>query len=292
MYSRIVSAKRRYGREAFFAFLLTYAFPAFVFGASFSVMPETPVQGEPMLVVLEGTEISNVASLTFAGKKIGLFLYQGKPTALIPIDLWARTGVYALSAKLKSGTVLSKTVTVALRPKRTAPLGIPEKLGGNTKAAQTNLVTVLAKENTILSKIKTTLPPWWNAPFTFPLGEPDVIDPYGYSRSTGSYLISHKGTDFRADIGTPVLAINNGVVRLSREFTLYGKTVAIDHGGGVMSLSMHLSQINVKERQKVTRGQVIGLSGDSGYALGPHLHLSIRVGGISIDPMTFFALFR
>mgnify|MGYP001565282990 FL=1 len=273
-------------------FALLCAFPSLAFGASLRVVQETPVQGDPVMVVLNGADISSITSLTFSGKKVDLFLYQSKPTALIPIDLGARTGAYTLFAKLKNGTTLTKTVTVLLRPRRTAPLGIPDKLGGNTKTAQTNLVTVLARENAVLSKIKTTLPPWWGSPFTFPLGVSEVVDAYGYSRSTGSYFISHKGTDFRADIGTPVLAVNNGIVRMVREFIVYGKTVGIDHGGGAESLSMHLSRVDVKEGQKVKRGQTIGLSGDSGYALGPHLHLSVRIGGISIDPMKFFALFQ
>ena len=272
-------------------FALLCAFPTLAFGAFLSVIPETPVQRYLVMVILKVSDIPSIKSLTFAGKKVGMFLYQSEPTVLIPVDLGARAGKYQLIATLFGGQTLQKTVTVIPRPQRTALLGIPDKLGGNTKVAQTNLVTVLARENAVLSKIKATLPPWWGSPFLFPLGQPEVIDAYGYSRSTGSYLISHKGTDFRADAGTPVLAVNNGVVGLVREFTIYGKTVGIDHGGGVASLSMHLSQINVTEGQKVTRGQTIGLSGDSGYALGPHLHLSIRIGGISIDPMTFFSLF-
>jgi len=278
-------------KRTFSLLALFFCIPAFAFGASFSVMPGTPVQGEPLMVVVEGEDISRIRSLTFAGKQVGVFLYEGKPTALIPIDLGARAGAYVLKARLTSGQTREKTVTVAPRPRHAAPLGIPQKLGGNTTAAQTNLVTALAKENAALSKIKTSLPPWWNTPFIFPLRETDVVDSYGYSRSTGSYLIPHKGTDFRADVGTPVLAVNSGVVRLVRDFNVYGKTVAIDHGGGVQSLSMHLSRADVNEGQKVTRGERIGLSGESGYALGPHLHLSIRVGGISVDPMAFFSLF-
>ena len=278
-------------KTLFLTFFLIALSPAVAFAVSLSVTPENPVQGEPVRVTLEEADIPSVKALTFAGKKIGLFLYQGKPTALIPIDLAGRVGAYPLGVELYSGEKRTKMVTVRVREKIFAPLGIPEKLGGNTPASASNLVTNLSKENATLSKLPVTLPPWWGEPFIFPLESPEVIDAYGYSRNTGSYSIAHKGTDFRAPSGTPVRAINSGIVRLARTFIIYGKLVAIDHGGGVGSLSLHLSRVQVKEGQKVRRGEVIGFSGESGYATGPHLHLSVRINGISIDPMKFFALF-
>ena len=271
-----------------FAFL---GFPLLAFAATLSVTPENPLQGEPVMIVVDGADIPDTTSLTFAGKKAPLFLYQGKPIALIAIDLNQKTGKYSLVLKLVSGEKMEKAITVMPREKLSAPLGIPEKLGGNTEAAQNALVFTLAKENTTLANVRTTPLPMWGDVFAFPLQDPEVVDAYGYSRATGSYTIPHKGTDFRASVGTPVRAINAGVVRLARTFTAYGKTVVVDHGGGVQSLSMHLSKIQVKEGQKITKGQTIGLSGDTGYALGPHLHLSVRIGGVSIDPMKFFELF-
>lgn len=272
--------------------VLFFCSPLFVLGASIIVTPEQPTQGDPVLVVIEGVDSKTVQTLTFAGKTINTFLYQSKTTALVGIDLTQQVGAYNFVLNLKSGEKLEKTITVLARKKVVAPLGIPQKLGGNTKVAQSNLVTTLTKENAVLAKAGAALLPFWSQSFTFPLKDATVIDAYGYSRSTGSYFIAHKGTDFRAATGIPILAINTGVVRLAREFTVYGKTVAIDHGGTVLSLSMHLSKINVKVGQKVQRGDVIGFSGDSGYALGPHLHLSIRIAGVSIDPMKFFALFE
>ena len=279
-------------RTFFLTLFLLACSPAVACAVSLSVIPQDPLQGEPVRVTIEEADIPSLKTLTFAGKKVGLFLYQGKPTALIPIDLNQQTGTYPLMVELRSGEKQTRMVTVRAREKISAPLGIPEKLGGNTPAAASNLVTNLSKDNATLSKLLVTLPPWWGESFVFPLESTEVIDAYGYSRNTGSYTIAHKGTDFRAPSGTPVRAINGGIVRLARTFTVYGKLVAIDHGGGVGSLSLHLSDIRVKEGQKVRRGEVIGLSGESGYATGPHLHLSVRINGISIDPMKFFALFE
>lgn len=277
-----------------FLFLLAGAFPSstlFAHGGELLVTPETVMQGEPFMVTLSGIDIRDIKKLTWNGAKIPVFLYKNKPTALVGIDLLSRTGKHTLKLTTLDLDEVIATVTVRKRPKSTAPLGIPEKLGGNTRVAQNRLVTTLAQENALLLKLIATPTPLWNDEFRFPLQNIEVIDPYGYSRTTGSYSIPHKGTDFRAATGTPVLAINDGVVTLARGFTVYGKTVVIDHGGRVVSLSMHLSKILVKAGQRVKRGDEIGLSGDSGYALGPHLHLSVRIHGISIDPIKFFSLF-
>jgi murein DD-endopeptidase MepM/ murein hydrolase activator NlpD len=105
------------------------------------------------------------------------------------------------------------------------------------------------------------------------------------------YSITHKGTDFRAVEGTPVLAMNRGVVRLVQEGRNYGKTVIIDHGLGLQTFYMHLSKINVKVGELVLSGQIIGLSGMTGYAEAAHLHTTVRIGEVSIDPVRFLGLF-
>jgi hypothetical protein len=270
------------------------AWPAtavFAHSGEIVVAPKTVAQGEPARVTVRGVDIRDIRKLTFDGKTVPVFLFEGRPTALIGVDLAARAGTHKLRLAALDGDAVMGSVSVVSRKKISAPLGIPQKLGGNTKQSQQNLVANLAKENGVLAKVQTSAAPFWNAPFAYPLEEATITDAYGYSRATGSYSIPHKGADFRAATGTPVVAINDGVVRLAREFVVYGKTVAIDHGGGVVSLSMHLASIGVKEGQKVKRGERVGLSGESGYALSPHLHLSVRIHGVSIDPMKFFALF-
>ena len=278
-----------------FLLILAGLLPApalFAHGGELLLTPEAVAQGEPFMVTLAGIDIRDVKKLTWDARRIPVFLYKSKLTALVGVDLLARAGKHTLKLTTLDLDEVAATVTVRKRPKITAPLGIPDKLGGNTRVAQNRLVTTLVEDNAILAKIITTPVPAWSGAFRFPLRNIEIIDAYGYSRNTGSYSIPHKGTDFRAATRTDVLAINDGIVRLAREFTVYGKTVAIDHGGGVVSLSMHLSKIQVKEGQKIKRGDKVGFSGDTGYALGPHLHLSVRIHGVSVDPIKFFALFR
>jgi murein DD-endopeptidase MepM/ murein hydrolase activator NlpD len=98
----------------------------------------------------------------------------------------------------------------------------------------------------------------------------------------------HTGLDFRAPAGTPIEAIAAGRVVLVGEFYLPGNTVVIDHGNGVVSMAMHLSEVLVAAGDRVARGQVYGRSGATGRVTGAHLHLSVSVQGVAVDPAPLF----
>lgn len=257
------------------------------------VRPDSPMQGEPVLISLPNiTSLSDIKSVAFDSLIIPVFLHDGHPAAFYGIDLNAKTGNHTVTVILSNGNVLARTVAVAERKKETAPLGIPEKMGGNTATSQTRLVTSLEKENRLLNRLVTNKKKLWTDNFLLPVATPIIVDSYGYTRETGSYTIAHKGTDFRAVTGTPILSMNRGVVRLARYSPIYGNTVVVDHGMGLMTFYMHLSKMNVKAGQLVQRGQSLGASGETGYATGPHLHLSLRLNNTSIDPMKFMELFK
>lgn len=257
------------------------------------VLPAQVIQGEPVMVIVEGVKnISEVKKITFGGESLGVFMYQGKSTALIGIDLRKKAGSYELVVQFSDGQSIKKIINVGAREKIEAPLGIPQKLGGDTKESQDKLVNTLAEENKSLANIRTGKKNFWTKKFTYPLSQIVVTDNYGYSRKTGEYSIAHKGTDFRAKEGTLITAMNRGVVRVARTFRNYGKVIVVDHGLGLMSFYLHLSKMNVNEGELVKRGQIIGLSGQTGYALSPHLHLSIRISNNSIDPVKFMELFK
>jgi len=256
-----------------------------------SVFPEHIEQGEPFMIVFNGVEAtSSIKQVTFNGVRILSFKEGRRIAAFAGIDLNHSAGKYEVRAELNDGTILTHMVTIASRPKVEAPIGIPEKLGGNTAASQQKLVSTLADEALVLRTLKSSPERYWSGTFEYPLKNPVITDDYGYSRQTGAYIIAHKGTDFRASEGTPMYAMNRGEVRLVREFRNYGKTVVIDHGGGLMTLYLHLSEFSVREGQMVEKGQEIGKSGSTGYANGAHLHLSVKINSISIDPVKFIEL--
>ena len=99
---------------------------------------------------------------------------------------------------------------------------------------------------------------------------------------------THLGFDLASVARTPVTAPNRGVVRLARYFGIYGNTVIVDHGLGLMSLSAHLSSIDVKQGQSVERGDPLGQSGATGLAGGDHLHFTTLVRGLPVNPIEWW----
>jgi murein DD-endopeptidase MepM/ murein hydrolase activator NlpD len=242
------------------------------------------------MITVKGT--SNVKSISFDNQKLGLFTWKSESAALYGIDLYKKIGTYKVKAALVDGTLLEKDVAVGKREKVEAPLGIPQKLGGDTKASADKFISTLGNENATLLNLRTGDHAFWKENFLYPVTGPIVTDTYGYQRQTGGYSIAHKGTDFRAKEATPVMAMNRGVVRIAREGRNYGKTIVVDHGLGLMTFYMHLSKIYVNVGELVLPKQVIGLSGKTGYAEKPHLHLTVRIKDVSIDPIKFMEFFK
>jgi murein DD-endopeptidase MepM/ murein hydrolase activator NlpD len=124
----------------------------------------------------------------------------------------------------------------------------------------------------------------WSGAFTAPADAP-ISDVFGSQRIfNGAASSPHQGLDFRVPPGTPVAAMNNGAVLLARPLYFEGNFVVIDHGQGLLTLYLHLSEFKVKEGDVVKRGEVIGLSGGTGRATGPHLHVAVRWQGTYLDP--------
>lgn len=142
--------------------------------------------------------------------------------------------------------------------------------------------------DTMFKIVRGRTPRRWHEPFVQPVPGPD-LDNYGDKRTYNETKRSrHAGLDYRAPMGTPVLAINSGTVVLSGEQWVPGQTICLDHGGGVFSKYLHLSARHVSEGDKVTRGQVIAHSGNSGgQKPPPHLHLDLIVNNVRVDPKDF-----
>jgi murein DD-endopeptidase MepM/ murein hydrolase activator NlpD len=100
----------------------------------------------------------------------------------------------------------------------------------------------------------------------------------------------HRGVDFKCKIGTPVKSTAAGVVVLVKEADGgYGKRIEIRHDENHMTRYAHLSEIKVNEGDEVTLGQIIGLSGNSGWSTAPHLHYEVIKNGAPVNPQDYFA---
>ena len=120
-----------------------------------------------------------------------------------------------------------------------------------------------------------------------------ITSHYGSARVfNGSVKSYHGGTDYRAAVGEDVIAANDGVVKIAKDRYYAGKSVIIDHGGGIYTQYYHLDRINVKVGQKVEKGEIIGISGATGRVSGPHLHFGVIVRNIQVDPLVFIEKFN
>lgn len=102
------------------------------------------------------------------------------------------------------------------------------------------------------------------------------------------YVRDHRGLDFTADVGTPVYATGDGVVKTAYFSLSFGNAIFIDHGYGYETRYAHLSAFNARKGQKIKRGDIIGFVGNTGLSHGAHLHYEVLFKGQQINPINFF----
>jgi len=260
---------------------------------SISIRPSFVQQGEPAIITIEGlTSTTNVKSLTLDGRPFVTFMYEGYVTAFLGVDLYATPGTFPIVLTFKDGTQLKSELVINKREGVRRLFDIPLKLGGNTSESIKTLITTLAVEGKLINAVSTSKEILWTEKFQFPFQGPFVVDdPFGYTRIISNFTMPHKGADIDAPIGTPVYAMNTGIIVLAASLRNSGDTIIVDHGMGVQTVYMHLSEFKVINGQRVEKGEIIGLSGDTGYAGNPHLHLTARIWDVSIDPIKFLELF-
>ncbi|KIM02671.1 MAG: hypothetical protein KN64_14500 [Sulfurovum sp. AS07-7] len=123
-----------------------------------------------------------------------------------------------------------------------------------------------------------------------PVAKPRITSGFGYRVHPIFHTKKmHNGVDFKADIGTPIKTTADGVVTrvIATDTGGYGKLVVIRHSYGFDTVYAHLSSVKVRAGQKVKRGQLIALSGNSGRSTGPHLHYEVHFLGKAINPIDF-----
>ncbi len=125
----------------------------------------------------------------------------------------------------------------------------------------------------------------WDGPFIRPV-EGVITSSFGlYRYINGAAVPSrHQGVDLAIAEGTPVPASNRGQVVFADFVIMTGNTVVIEHGGGLKTFYMHLSEIDCEAGDMVEKGDIIGLVGTTGYSTGPHLHFEVRIGDQSVSP--------
>jgi murein DD-endopeptidase MepM/ murein hydrolase activator NlpD len=243
--------------------------------------PKPFIQGSSAIIYVKSDNTLIDPVITFNGKTSPLYkISDNQYRGMVAIDAQAKPGGYTVKAKDTSGK-LSYSKVLEVYPGHFPIQNI--RISGSKaslEATEDELQKVsAAKENV------SDLNYWSTRPFTNPTSG-CVISVFGLNRyhngkPTGDY---HKGLDIKAPPGNPIVAMAGGKVLIAEPFRLHGKTVAIDHGQGLMSIYIHMNHIDVKQGDVVTQGQKIGTVGSTGFATGPHLHWGVYVNGQATNP--------
>jgi murein DD-endopeptidase MepM/ murein hydrolase activator NlpD len=199
-----------------------------------------------------------------------------------PLELTGESDVEKNGAK-KLSFAKQFGITVGKYPRIKAALSVDTKFTEPTPEQQKEIEESQEVKKDYLNRM--TPEREWSGSFAEP-ADAAISDVFGSERvfNNGKTSSPHLGLDFRVPSGTPVLAMNAGTVLLARPLYFEGNFVVLDHGQGLLTLYLHLSEFKVKEGEQVKRGQVVGLSGGTGRATGPHLHVAVRWQGTYLDP--------
>ncbi|MGD8517615.1 MAG: LysM peptidoglycan-binding domain-containing M23 family metallopeptidase [Anaerolineae bacterium] len=245
------------------------------------------IQGQTILLEVEAAEDVQL-SASFLGQQLHFMPGDDGYWALAGVDALTSPGAYGLTLSItetQSGDLLAMydTLTVTAGSFGTYNVVVPADRQGllapSVAEAERQLV------NAVLSGFSEEQ--LWDGIFGLPLaGDLRTTAPFGQRRSYNGGPVSsyHSGQDLGADTGTPVYAPMTGTVVLAEPLKVRGQVVILDHGLGVFTGFWHLSQIDVTEGQRVGKGEVVGLVGNTGLSTGPHLHWEMRVAGVPVDP--------
>ena len=248
-------------------------------------------QGDTLTVMVENLSPGEKTTGEFDGQLFDFFPIgtDGKQIGIVGIDIRKTPGNYSLSVSIPGRDNITKTITIKKRDFPVTELALTPELEEKGYTPSNIVENISTKEGVLIWQVleKYTLESYFDRPFLYPLDSIVNVGAFGNIRKKGDVTLRHLGVDLDAVVGTPVYAVNDGIVSFVKELTVYGKMIIIDHGLGIYSLYLHLEEFKVAKGDKVNRGEVIGLSGSTGYSLGPHLHLSIKAKGASVDPLRF-----
>ncbi|HWW13063.1 MAG TPA: M23 family metallopeptidase [Candidatus Dormibacteraeota bacterium] len=259
--------------------------------------PARLVNGAPVLFQVKPPAKLTSLSGTWLGHQL-TFSYDASTRtwfALAGVTFETAPGKYPLEltaerATNKTSLIFTRTFAVARAqyPQVKVELTVEKKFTEPSPEQQEQIAEGVKIKQDYLSRVTPTRE--WDGSFTAP-ADAAISDVYGSQRIfNGEAQRPHWGLDFRVPTGTPVAAMNHGTVLLARFMYFEGNCVVIDHGQGLLTLYFHLSEFKVKEGDEVKRGQVVGLSGGTGRATGPHLHVAVRWQGTYLDPAVLLRL--
>jgi murein DD-endopeptidase MepM/ murein hydrolase activator NlpD len=243
--------------------------------------------GETRLDARPGTVVRWSAAETTECRADGrAFLPHGE-TCYFPVDL-ERSGDLTIE-RVRAGTTERATVAIGEYPYAVQHVTLPTDR--HVELSPGDLARSERERERIDALWTRDSPRRFELPLRAPLARLSSQGSFGKRRVfNGQPRSPHTGEDYRASAGTPVLAAAPGTVALAEEHFFGGKSVFLDHGDGLFSMYLHLSELAVEPGQQVRPGQEIGRVGSTGRVSGPHLHFGLRWRGARIDPAILLAM--
>ncbi len=212
--------------------------------------------------------------------------------ALVAVDIEesSKSLPLRIDARRADGTTTTSSTTVRIQPGRYdhRSITVGQKFTSPSKEEQERAARESDELSAAMGQSSSTR--LWRGKFIHPTPGPETA-PFGTLRTYNKKRTSrHLGLDLDGEVGAPIVAANHGRVLLAAERFYSGGTVLIDHGEGLMTMYFHMSRIDVVVGQAVDKGAGLGAVGASGQVTGPHLHLTVKLGGCSVDPAQLLAL--
>ncbi len=261
------------------------------------IQPARLVNGSPVLFRVTTPKPVRTLSGNWLGHEIAFNFdasHKSSWFALAGVSQETKPGDYPLElqAETAAGQAISFEKKIRVQRQRYPRVLVPLKVPAPYTAPNPEDQRQIEQDKETKAEIFKTVSAEreWKGPFTPPVNA-EISDVFGVERVfNGSVQSTHQGLDFRVPSGTSVAAANRGRVILARPLFFEGNCVVIDHGQGLLTLYLHLSSFLVKEGDDVNKGQPIGLSGGTGRATGPHLHLAVRWQGVYLNPQVLLKL--
>ena len=275
------------GRIAVFLCLFVLSCPAIAWAGQPQLLIDSKMArpGKCFEVKLISPEGITAASAEFLGKKIKFFKQGDDYRAIIGVPLAQKTGPYplALNITVVEGKTARIAKSVKVLPSKFPHVSFwlkPEKHKLMATAAVVDEWAVIDKPLLIEQEEQA-----WKRNFILPV-KGQISMYFGtIEKVNGKSQGQHRGCDIAVPIGTRVSAANDGTVVFAQKMTVYGGTMVVDHGQGIHTIYLHLSKFLAKVGQAVSKGDIIALSGNTGYSSGPHLHWAMSVHDLRVDPL-------
>ena len=251
--------------------------------APVSALPQSSMVPGGVAIVPTG---SNAIKAIYQNQQAMLVSYEGEQFVIIGIPLSAKIGAHAISLEYSNAVAETLRFTVRNKQYNEQRLTITNNRQVNPN---TEDMVRINKERAQMNKAFSS----WDESRTPVMRMRAPVEgikssSFGLKRFFNDQPRNpHSGMDIAADEGTPIYAPAPGIVRATGNYFFNGNTIILDHGHGLITLYCHMNTIDVQVGTEVETGEQIGKVGQTGRVTGPHLHWSINLNNVRVDPALF-----